>query len=56
MSNKTTTVTLQINTKVVKQFEKALKESGEDFTFQEWLELELNQNYEALQEMLLGDY
>lgn len=53
--NNTTQVVLNINSKVIKKFEKELKElDGE--SFQEWLETEFNTNGDALFEMLLGDY
>jgi len=51
----TTQITLNLDTKVVKKFEKQLK-SLDGGTFQEWLEMEFNKNGDALLEMLLGDY
>lgn len=51
----TTQITLNLNPKIVKKFEKQLKEMDGQ-TFQEWLEMEFNQNGDALLEMLLGDY
>jgi hypothetical protein len=53
--NKTIPITLNLNPKIVKKFEKRLKEMDGQ-TFQEWLEMEFNQNGDALLEMLLGDY
>lgn len=53
--NKTIPITLNLNPKIVKKFEKQLKEMDGQ-TFQEWLEMEFNQNGDALLEMLLGDY
>ena len=52
---KTTPITINIDTKVLKQFEKRLQEMDGD-SFQEWLEMEFNTNGEALLEMLLGDF
>ncbi len=52
---KKTQITLELNEKVVKKFEKQLKEMDGQ-TFQEWLEMEFNQNGDVLLEMLLGDY
>jgi len=52
---KTTPITINIDTKVLKKFEKQLQELDGD-SFQEWLEMEFNTNGEALLEMLLGDY
>jgi len=53
--NKQTTITLNLDSKVVKKFEKQLKDiDGE--SFQEWLEMEFNKNGDALLEMLLGNY
>ena len=51
----TTQITLNLDSKVVKKFEKRLKEM-DDQTFQEWLEMEFNKNGDALLEMLLGDF
>jgi hypothetical protein len=53
--NKQTTITLNLDSKVVKKFEKQLKDL-DGGTFQEWLEMEFNKNGDALLEMLLGDY
>ena len=57
MSNmkNTTQITLNLNSKIVKKFEKRLKELDGQ-TFQEWLEMEFNKNGDALLEMLLGDF
>lgn len=52
---KKTQITLELNEKIVKKFEKQLKEMDGQ-TFQEWLEMEFNQNGDVLLEMLLGDY
>ena len=51
----TTQITLNLNPKIVKKFEKRLKELDGQ-TFQEWLEMEFNKNGDALFEMLLGDF
>jgi hypothetical protein len=53
--NKQTQITLNLDSKVVKKFEKQLKDL-DGMTFQEWLEMEFNKNGDALLEMLLGDY
>lgn len=53
--NKTIPITLNLNPKIVKKFQKQLKELDGQ-TFEEWLEMEFNQNGDALLEMLLGDY
>jgi hypothetical protein len=52
----TTQITLNLNPKIVKMFQDRLDEMDEDETFTEWLEMEFNQNGEALLEMLLGDF
>lgn len=53
--NKTTTITLNLDSKIVKKFEKRLKDLDGQ-TFKEWLEYEFNVNGEVLLEMLLEDY
>lgn len=54
---KTTPITINIDTKVLKQFQNRIDELTEEGeTFQEWLEMEFNHNGEALLEMLLGDF
>jgi hypothetical protein len=52
---KKTQITLELNEKIVKKFEKQLKEMDGQ-SFKEWLEMEFNQNGDALLEMLLGDF
>ena len=51
----TTQITLNLDTKVVKKFQKKLNETDGQ-KFEEWLEMEFNKNGDALFEMLLGDY
>jgi hypothetical protein len=52
----TTQITLNLNPKIVKMFQDRLDELEEEVYFTEWLEMEFNQNGEALLEMLLGDF
>lgn len=47
-------ITLELNEKVVKKFQKRLNEDDGQ-SFKEWLEMEFNQNGDALLEMLLEE-